>query len=254
MKLDSNRTLPTYSTLFCVFTLFLSKISIKFVTWNKVAQNGRSCIRRKMTKIVYPNLHVDIGCLANWCFKHLPQVRSSPAHFCGELRRGIKFNQFSTQKHLRMFPRIAYKEIKIDKILQDLPFFHCFAVESTSSWVPEYVDGTKSIEFVGASSTDYHPCDRIIHREPFKHYIAKRTNSVYPDRMAHLNLHCMLTHFAIFVILNFRRFVIFLCCFCYAFVCICLLMPCGGLVEKGLTSWPSFAMSNCEVVTFPLVF
>ena len=88
-----------------------------------MAQNGRSCIRRKMTKIVYPNLHVDIGCLANWCFKHLPQVRSSPAHFCGELRRGIKFNQFSTQKHWRMFPRIAYKEIKIDKILQDLPFF-----------------------------------------------------------------------------------------------------------------------------------
>ena len=23
---------------------------------------------------------------------------------------------------------------------------------------------------------------------------------------------------------------------------------------KGMTSWPSFVMSNCEVVTFPLVF
>ena len=77
-------------------------------------------------KIVYPNLHMltEIDGFSFCCFKHLPQVRSSPAHFCGELRRSIKLNQFYTQQHWRMFPRITNKEIKIkiDKILQDLPF------------------------------------------------------------------------------------------------------------------------------------
>ena len=42
---------------------------------------------------------------------------------------------------------------------------------------------------------------------------------------------------------------LFLSWFCYAFVCICLLMP----VVKELTSWLSFMMSNCEVSTFPFV-
>ena len=42
---------------------------------------------------------------------------------------------------------------------------------------------------------------------------------------------------------------LFLSCFCYASVSVCLLMPCGHL----LASWLSFVMSNCEVVTFPLV-
>ena len=42
---------------------------------------------------------------------------------------------------------------------------------------------------------------------------------------------------------------LFLACFCYAFVCVLLLMPAG----KGLTSWLSFVMSRCEVVTLPLV-
>ena len=45
---------------------------------------------------------------------------------------------------------------------------------------------------------------------------------------------------------------LFLSCFCYAFVCLfidALWSPAG----KGLTSWPSFVMSYCEVVTFPLV-
>ena len=45
-------------------------------------------------------------------------------------------------------------------------------------------------------------------------------------------------------------FVLFL--FCLAFVRICLLMACGHLL-KGLTSCISFILSNCEVVTFPLV-
>ena len=44
-------------------------------------------------------------------------------------------------------------------------------------------------------------------------------------------------------------FMLFLSCFCYAFVCVCLLSPDG----KGLTSWFWFVISNCEVVTFPLV-
>ena len=30
-------------------------------------------------------------------------------------------------------------------------------------------------------------------------------------------------------------------------------MPCGDLLGKGLTSWHSFVMSNCEAVTFSLV-
>ena len=41
----------------------------------------------------------------------------------------------------------------------------------------------------------------------------------------------------------------FLSCVCYEFVCVCLNVPAG----KGLTSWLSFVVSNCEFVTFPLV-
>ena len=40
--------------------------------------------------------------------------------------------------------------------------------------------------------------------------------------------------------------------FCYAFMHVCLLMPCGYL-WKGLTSWLSFVMSNCAVVIFSFV-
>ena len=39
---------------------------------------------------------------------------------------------------------------------------------------------------------------------------------------------------------------LFLSCFCYGFVRICLLMPSGKLVGKGLTSWPLFVRSNCK--------
>ena len=45
-----------------------------------------------------------------------------------------------------------------------------------------------------------------------------------------------------------------LSCVCYAFVHVCLLMPCGHFAGKGQTSWLSFVMSNCDVVTFPLVY
>ena len=49
-------------------------------------------------------------------------------------------------------------------------------------------------------------------------------------------------------------FMLFLSCFCYAFVCDFLLLPCGHVpAGKGLTSWLSLVMFNCEVVTFPLV-
>ena len=37
------------------------------------------------------------------------------------------------------------------------------------------------------------------------------------------------------------------------FVRVFLLMPCGRLLGKRLTSWLSFVMSNCVFVTFPLV-
>ena len=45
----------------------------------------------------------------------------------------------------------------------------------------------------------------------------------------------------------------FLSCVSYAFVCVflCALWSSAG---KGLTSWPSFGMSYCEFVTFPLVY
>ena len=47
---------------------------------------------------------------------------------------------------------------------------------------------------------------------------------------------------------------LFLSCFCYVFVHVCLLMPCAlwSPAGKRLTSWLSFVVSNCEVVTFPL--
>ena len=44
---------------------------------------------------------------------------------------------------------------------------------------------------------------------------------------------------------------LFLSCFCCAFVRVCLLMPCGHW--ESADSWLSFVMSNCEVVTFQLV-
>ena len=34
---------------------------------------------------------------------------------------------------------------------------------------------------------------------------------------------------------------------------VCLLIPCGHLLGKGLISWLSFVMPYCDVVTFPLV-
>ena len=72
---------------------------------------------------------------------------------------------------------------------------------------------------------------------------------------------------------------LFLSCFCYVFVRVCskaVLLLCTSYVisvlfllcfrarlfidamlspaGKGLTSWLSFVMSNCEVITFQLVF
>ena len=46
-------------------------------------------------------------------------------------------------------------------------------------------------------------------------------------------------------------YVFVLSCVCYVFVRFCLIVwsPAG----KGLTSWLSFVVSNCEFVTFPLV-
>ena len=43
--------------------------------------------------------------------------------------------------------------------------------------------------------------------------------------------------------------VLFLFCFRACLFVDALWSPAG----KGLTSWPSFVMSNCEIVTFPLV-
>ena len=45
----------------------------------------------------------------------------------------------------------------------------------------------------------------------------------------------------------------FLSCVCYAFVRVCLYVPCGHLLGMGLTPWLSYVVSNCEFNTFPLV-
>ena len=47
----------------------------------------------------------------------------------------------------------------------------------------------------------------------------------------------------------YAKYILFLLCFRAPLFIDALWSPAG----KGLTSWLSFAMSNCEVVTFPLV-
>ena len=49
-------------------------------------------------------------------------------------------------------------------------------------------------------------------------------------------------------------FMLFMSRICYAFMHVCLLMPFGHLLGNRPTSRLWFVMSNCEVVTFPLVF
>ena len=48
----------------------------------------------------------------------------------------------------------------------------------------------------------------------------------------------------------------YLCCFCLVVLCFQARLFVDALwspAVKGLTSWLSFVMSNCNVVTFPLV-
>ena len=44
---------------------------------------------------------------------------------------------------------------------------------------------------------------------------------------------------------------LFLSCNCYVVARVCLLIPCGHLLGKGLTSLLSFVMSICVFVTLP---
>ena len=46
---------------------------------------------------------------------------------------------------------------------------------------------------------------------------------------------------------------LFLSCFVMLSCKSCLLMPSGPPAGKELNSWLSFVMTNCDVVTFPLV-
>ena len=41
-------------------------------------------------------------------------------------------------------------------------------------------------------------------------------------------------------------------CVLYAFVCVCLFVPCGHLLGKGLTSWLSFVVAYCRIVSLSL--
>ena len=45
-----------------------------------------------------------------------------------------------------------------------------------------------------------------------------------------------------------------LSCVCYAFVRLCFICALWSPAGKGLTSKLLFVVSNCEIVTFPLVF
>ena len=45
---------------------------------------------------------------------------------------------------------------------------------------------------------------------------------------------------------------LFLSCFCYAFVRVFFIDALWSTAVKGMTSWLSFVMSNCEVITFQL--
>ena len=44
----------------------------------------------------------------------------------------------------------------------------------------------------------------------------------------------------------------FLSCVCYAFMLVCLYVPCVHLLGKDVTSWLSFVVSNCEFCHFPI--
>ena len=59
---------------------------------------------------------------------------------------GIKLNQFYTQQHRRMFPRTANKEIKIDKILQDLPICTVLFSRELARGFPDVSMERKSID------------------------------------------------------------------------------------------------------------
>ena len=43
---------------------------------------------------------------------------------------------------------------------------------------------------------------------------------------------------------------LFLSCFCYAFERVCFFDALWSPAGKGLTSWLSFVIYNCEVITF----
>ena len=45
----------------------------------------------------------------------------------------------------------------------------------------------------------------------------------------------------------------FLSCVCYAFVRVCFICALWSTAGKGLTSWLSFVVSNCDFITFLLV-
>ena len=61
--------------------------------------------------------------------------------------------------------------------------------------------------------------------------------------------HAIILSFTSFVDLLFFCFVLCLLCLCARLFICALWSPAG----KGLTSWISFVVSNCEFVTFPLV-
>ena len=57
-----------------------------------------------------------------------------------------------------MFPRIANKEIKIDKILQDLPLFTVLLSRALARGFLDVSMELNPFTLFRASSTDYHPC------------------------------------------------------------------------------------------------
>ena len=84
-------------------------------------------------------------------------IATSEIKPCIFLRRtptGNKVESNLHTKHRLMFPVVANKEIKVDKILQDLPLFTVLLSRALARGFSDVYPLT----LFGASSTDYHPC------------------------------------------------------------------------------------------------
>ena len=81
----------------------------------------------KNEKIVVPNLRVDIFSFR--VFNALLQSYSHRAYSMDQSYQRMELNHIYTDYHCRILQHTAYKEINIDKMLRDIPFFMFFRRE-----------------------------------------------------------------------------------------------------------------------------